>query len=60
MSHPKVSHQGGDPRMLGAHAIAINPPAATGTWINELRKAGLLRFEDPAIVGGFWTACADT
>lgn len=26
----------------------------------ELRKLGLLRFEDPAIIGGFWTACADT
>ena len=26
----------------------------------ELRAQGLLRFEDPAIIGGFWTACADT
>ncbi len=26
----------------------------------QLRKSGLLRFEDPAIIGGFWTACADT
>ena len=25
-----------------------------------LRASGLLRFEDPAIIGGFWTACADT
>jgi hypothetical protein len=27
---------------------------------DQLRKAGLLRFEDSAIKGGFWTACADT
>lgn len=26
----------------------------------SLQKQGLLRFTDPAIVGGFWTACADT
>lgn len=26
----------------------------------QLRSSGLLRFEDPAIIGGFWTACADT
>jgi hypothetical protein len=26
----------------------------------ELRRENLLRFEDAAILGGFWTACADT
>ncbi|MBA4320930.1 MAG: radical SAM protein [Flavobacterium sp.] len=25
-----------------------------------LKKNGLIRFEDPIILGGFWTACADT
>lgn len=27
---------------------------------NRLRSQGLLKFEDPAILGGFWTACSDT
>ncbi len=26
----------------------------------DLQAQGLLRFTDPAILGGFWTACADT
>ena len=26
----------------------------------SLRANGLLRFDDPAVIGGFWTACADT
>ena len=26
----------------------------------NLQKLGLLRFEDPAILGGWWTCCADT
>jgi hypothetical protein len=26
----------------------------------SLRAKGLLRFDEPAILGGFWTACADT
>ncbi|MBG6090569.1 radical SAM protein [Actinomadura viridis] len=27
---------------------------------HELHRQKLLRFDDPAILGGFWTACADT
>lgn len=38
---------------------AIRPLPGTPQSRN-LRKEGLLRFEDPAIIGGFWTACADT
>ena len=38
---------------------AIRPLPGTPQSM-ELRKSGLLRFEDPAIIGGFWTACADT
>ena len=38
---------------------AIRP--ITGTPLEaKIRGQGLIRFEDPAIVGGFWTACADT
>lgn len=39
--------------------FAIRPLPGTPQGEN-LRKLGLLRFEDPAILGGFWTACADT
>lgn len=39
--------------------IAIRPLPGTPQGEN-LRNLGLLRFEDPAILGGFWTACADT
>lgn len=38
---------------------AIRPLPGT-PQSKELRRSGLLRFEDPAIIGGFWTACADT
>ena len=38
---------------------AIRPLPGT-PQSKALRKSGLLRFEDPAIIGGFWTACADT
>ena len=38
---------------------AIRPLPGTPQAV-QLRSAGLLRFEDPAIIGGFWTACADT
>ena len=39
--------------------FAIRPLPGTPQGVN-LRKENLLRFEDPAILGGFWTACADT
>jgi hypothetical protein len=39
--------------------FAIRPLPGT-SQDQFLRQSGLLRFEDPAIVGGFWTACADT
>jgi len=38
---------------------AIRPLPGT-TQASALRTSGRLRFEDPAIIGGFWTACADT
>lgn len=38
---------------------AIRPLPGT-PQARSLRESGLLRFEDPAIIGGFWTACADT
>ncbi len=38
---------------------AIRPLPGT-PQSRDLRASGLLRFEDPAIIGGFWTACADT
>lgn len=38
---------------------AIRPLPGT-PQAQDLRASGLLRFEDPAIIGGFWTACADT
>ncbi|GLY02737.1 MULTISPECIES: hypothetical protein [Actinoplanes] len=38
---------------------AIRPLPGT-PQASELERAGLVRFTDPAIVGGFWTACADT
>lgn len=37
----------------------ISPLPGTPQSYN-LRQLGLLRFEDPAIIGGYWTACADT
>lgn len=39
--------------------FAIRPLPGT-PMAAEIRARGLLRFEDPAILGGFWTACADT
>ncbi len=39
--------------------FAIRPLPGT-PQASSLRASGLLRFEDPTIVGGFWTACADT
>ncbi|MFB2970489.1 radical SAM protein [Aerosakkonema sp. BLCC-F183] len=39
--------------------LAISP--IPGTPQDELiRKSGLLKFDDPEIIGGFWTVCADT
>ncbi len=38
---------------------AIRPLPGT-PQSERLRRDGLLHFEDPAIIGGFWTACADT
>ena len=39
--------------------FAIAPLPGTPQDKN-LRQLGLLRFEDPTILGGFWTSCADT
>ena len=59
-------------RELYAELLEINPdlifnvtpyairPLPGTPQAKQLRAAGLLRFEDPAIIGGFWTACADT
>ena len=38
---------------------AIRPLPGT-PQATSLEQLGLLRFRDPAICGGFWTACADT
>jgi hypothetical protein len=38
---------------------AIRPLPGTEA-AKALEASGMLRFEDPAIAGGFWTACADT
>ena len=38
---------------------AIRPLPGT-PQSDALVREGLLRFRDPAICGGFWTACADT
>ena len=38
---------------------AIRPLPGTPQTLS-LKRSGLLRFDDPAIAGGFWTACADT
>lgn len=38
---------------------AIRPLPGT-PQARGLQRSGLLRFDDPAIAGGFWTACADT
>lgn len=38
---------------------AIRPLPGT-PQSNTLAELGLLRYDDPAIAGGFWTACADT
>jgi hypothetical protein len=38
---------------------AIRPLPGTPQTLS-LERSGLLRFDDPAIAGGFWTACADT
>lgn len=45
--------------IFNVNPFAIRPLPGT-PQARELRAAGLLRFEDPAIIGGFWTACADT
>lgn len=39
--------------------FAIRPIPGT-SMAAELQSSGMLRFTDPAILGGFWTACADT
>ncbi|MEK7133058.1 MAG: radical SAM protein, partial [Patescibacteria group bacterium] len=38
---------------------AIRPLPGT-PMSREIQSQGLMRFEDTAIVGGFWTACANT
>jgi hypothetical protein len=39
--------------------LAISP--IPGTPQDEIiRKSGLLKFNDPELIGGFWTVCADT
>ncbi len=38
---------------------AVRPLPGTEST-TELEKLGLIKFSDPAVVGGFWTACADT
>lgn len=57
---------------LYARVLSINPklifnvtpyairPLPGTPQAEQLRASGLLRFEDTAILGGFWTACADT
>ena len=45
--------------IFNVNPFAIRPLPGTPQSCN-LRQSGLLRFEDPAIIGGFWTACADT
>jgi len=39
--------------------FAVRPIPGT-VMTAQLQASGLLRFTDPAILGGFWTACADT
>jgi hypothetical protein len=39
--------------------VSISPFAGT-PQDQEIRDLGLLAFEDPAILGGFWTPCANT
>ena len=39
--------------------FAIRPLPGT-SQTRELEKEGLVAFDDPAICGGFWTACANT
>lgn len=39
--------------------FAVRPIPGT-PMTTALRKSGLLRFDDPSILGGFWTSCADT
>jgi hypothetical protein len=38
---------------------AIRPIPGT-RQASQLQRLGLLKFDDPAITGGFWTACSDT
>jgi hypothetical protein len=38
---------------------AIRPIPGT-PQTTQLRQRGLIKFDDPAIQGGFWTACSDT
>jgi hypothetical protein len=40
-------------------AFSIAPLPGTPQEQN-IRQLGLLRFDDPTIIGGFWTTCADT
>lgn len=44
---------------FGVAPFAISPIPGTPQEQN-LQKLGLIRCEDPAIVGGWWTPCADT
>lgn len=49
-----------NPRLVfNVTPYAIRPLPGT-PQAQRIRESGLLRFEDPAIIGGFWTACADT
>ena len=47
---------------LGPIADVTSPicPIPGTPQARSLRQMGLVKFEDPAIIGGFWTACADT
>ena len=59
-------------RDIHQQAMAINPnlsfnvtpyairPLPGTPQSKDLRERGLLQFDDPAIIGGFWTACANT
>ena len=40
-------------------AYSITPIPGTGQW-DYMAKSGLLRFDDPCIMGGFWTPSCDT
>jgi hypothetical protein len=46
---------------LNFNVLPFNIAPLPGTpQSDNLSKLGLMRFQDPTIIGGFWTACADT